>query len=210
MGRGAALLGAAALLLLCASAQATPPRQAALRAVLAYEAAQPREQRPVCVAPRSEGITFDEERRQLREERRSRPVSPRDVAWHQRTLTALEQRRFDWRVAPPPGRMGPGWPPRLDPAQAELLSAAARPYATADPGAVPPVGLGPIPAPFRAGISPDCRGRLALTAPVGAGDLLFVQSSYDCGGLCGVGWLYALRPDGHEWRIVAIAWTWVS
>jgi hypothetical protein len=178
--------------------------------VLAYEAAQPREEGPVCVAPRSEGVTFDEERRQLREERRSRPVDPRAVAWHQRRLAELEQRRFNWLVPPPPGRMGPGWPPELDRGQAELLSAAALPYATTDPGSIPPLELGPIPAPFRAGISRDCRARLTLTAPVGAGDLLFVQSTYDCGGLCGVGWLYALRSEGEEWRIVGIAWTWVS
>jgi hypothetical protein len=208
MARRGAIAFAALALLACA--QSAPAYRDPLQAVLAYEAAQPREREPVCVPTRTDGTTFDEERRQLREERQLRPVSPADVALHERNLSAFEQRRFDWRVAPPPARMGPGWPPRLDPVQAEQLSAAARLFATTQPPPVPAIDLGPIPSPLRSGVSSDCRSRLTLAAPVVAGDLLFVQTGYVCGGLCGIGWLYALRRDGSEWRIVAIASTWVS
>jgi hypothetical protein len=188
----------------------SPSLQDALQVVLAYEAAQPHEYMPICVPTRTDGMTFDEERRQLRVERQLRPVRSREVALHQQTLSALEQRRFDWRVAPPPSRIILGSPPRLDVEQAELLSAAALPFATTEPTMVPPVDLKPIPAPLSPGVSPECHARLTVTAPVVTGDLLFVQTSYVCGGLCGVGWLYALRREGSEWRIVAVAWTWVS
>ena len=200
---------AAALTLSACAQQPQPSPRDALRTVLAYEAAEPRDT-AVCVAPRTVGTTFDEERRQLREARQLQSAHPQQLAPHQRALAAFGYRTFNWLVPPPPGRMGPRWPPQLAEAEGSSLSAAARPFVSAEPSAAQPLDLGPIPAPFHAGITPDCRARLTLTAPVGTGDLLFVQTSYVCGGLCGVGWLYALRREGSEWRIAAIAWTWVS
>ena len=55
----------------------------------------------------------------------------------------------------------------------------------------------------------QARANLSLSAPFISGDLAFVETGYECGALCGNGYLYALRRGANGWSIVGVAWTWV-
>jgi hypothetical protein len=207
MAGWATVVGAAPFLL--ASMQSsTAPAQGPLQPVLAYEAALPRGSPPVCVSLSPRGTALDEAREQIRSMRATQPGNPRDASRRRQYLNDHEHRQYDWRLPRPLG--GHQLPPPLDAAQGAMLSAAIQPLVSGGPVVVGQAELGPIPAPLRAGVSPGCGARLTLTAPVVSGNLAFVETSYDCGGLCGNGWLYALRHEHGQWRLLAIAFTWIS
>jgi hypothetical protein len=185
--------------------------QGPLQPVLVYEAALPRGSTPVCVSVRPEGTAFDEARRDIRSMRESRPSNPRDEARRRQFLSDHEHRQFDWRLPLPIATGGEAaLPPPLDSEQAAELSAAIWPLLSSESVEVGSSELGAIPPPLRVGVSAGCGASLTLTAPALHGDLAFVETSYVCGGLCGNGWLYALRRHGTEWRLIAIAFTWIS
>jgi len=204
-------LVAGAMFLLASIQPAAAVAQGPLQPVLAYEATLPRGSSPTCVALTTRGTAFDEARQQLRSMRDSRPGNASDETRRRQYLADHEHRVFEWRSPLPVGH-GPDdvLPPPLDAAQAAQLSAAIWPLLAAETVVGGPSELGAIPAPLRPGLSPGCRASLTLTAPALAGDLAFVETSYVCGGLCGNGWLYAVRRDGAEWRLIAIAFTWIS
>ena len=82
-------------------------------------------------------------------------------------------------------------------------------------GEAPPQPTGRLESAWLAGV-PFCgagqaRSVLGLSAPVIRGDIAFVQTGYGCSGLCGIGYLYALRRNARgDWAIAGVIWTWVS
>jgi hypothetical protein len=205
------LLHGVALSLVASGQASQTDAQEALRPVLAYEAALHRGELATCVPARTEGTAFDEARQEIRSMRDSRPRNAADAAWRVQYLSTQRHRLYDWRRPLRGGERSDGsLPPPINPAQAAELSAATWPLVVGEPGLAPAIELGPIPAPLHADSSTGCGATLKLSAAAIAGDLAFVETSYVCGGLCGNGWLYALRHEGGEWRIIAVAFTWIS
>jgi hypothetical protein len=206
MAMRAAMIGALCLL---GCVQSPPPGPvAALQAVLAYEASFAR-LHPICVPAGTQGLAFDRDREEFRRARHPGPNDDVDVARRRQRLAAHEHPAFDWEVPAAAGGRGENAPPPpLDRALAAELSAVAGRVVMSDPDAVAPIALEPLPPPLRR--PPGCGTSLSLTAPAFADDLAFVESSSSCGPLCGSGMLYALRRHGGEWRLIAVAHTWIA
>jgi hypothetical protein len=66
-----------------------------------------------------------------------------------------------------------------------------------------------LPPPLVYGTQLGCP-TLRFSEPAIQGNLAFVETSFVCGSLCGLGQLYALRREGDSWRIVAVAGLWIS
>ena len=209
MTRRAGVLGAVFCLLACAQGAQRP-----IDPVLAYEAQIARERTPTCVPAQTVGVAFDGNRRDLRQllhESRTRPPSnPRDAQIFRSSLESAQRPYFEWRQPAAPGGQREGLPALLDPATGAQLSAAVQRIIATSANATAPEELGPIPAPLRPHGLPGCNAALTLTAPARAGETAFVETRYGCGDLCGNGMLYALRNDDSGWRLIAIAFTWVS
>jgi len=180
--------------------------------VLAYEAGLPRERPPACLATRTEGAAFDRDRQNIRSLREARPLNPRDAEIFRQHLAAADTRQFDWRLPVPLGERWLEGVARVDPEQARELDAAARSAIAAELAQTPSLAIdrSTVPPGLQArGALRRC-SRLTLTAPFVTGDIAFIETNYVCGGLCGNGWLYALRRQEGRWRLVAIAFTWIS
>jgi hypothetical protein len=109
-----------------------------------------------------------------------------------------------WFTTPRAGVSGPVDPTlsdRLD----RLFMAAQR--ETAVTGL--PITAHMVPAPMRLG----CRrgmNSLSFSTPVIVEDIVFIETGYVCGGLCGEGRLFALQRQEGQWVPVASMGTWVS
>jgi hypothetical protein len=218
MRRGAALLGIAAF---CMSACANdwPPSAAQpINAVLAYEAAlsgppdvQPRPEQSVCYAEMTAGRAFEQEREDYRALLAHRPGFATDDASR---ITQLRQLghvgEVAWQKPFRPGeRVEAG--NELDRATAADLAAAARRFLATEPGPVAPIALRPLPPQLPAVGRPNCRnGSLQFTAPAITGDVAFVEATLSSCSNCASGSLYALRREGDQWRVIAIAHTWIA
>jgi len=114
----------------------------------------------------------------------------------------LAQGGFNWRQFSPAAEPASG--PPLDPDTSRLLDDAATDVIR---GGAPGRRLNRVELDLAAGI-PFCQHdrqqpMLSFSAPVIQGDIAFVETSYVCGGLCGTGYIYALRrgTDGR-WAII--------
>jgi hypothetical protein len=200
------------------AAQSTAPglagdAQKIAAAILSHEATLPRERNPTCLALRTEGVALDGHRRSLESLRTERPPNPAEeplriqsIEYHSNPLSSWRRPgtsvAYNWEAGVPLPKTEAA---RLDGAVSSIIRAKAQPahLAAIEPGAVP----WSLRRWGRWGI---CTSELLLSAPAFHDDLAFVETSYGCGGLCGYGWLYALRREGADWKIVATALTWVS
>ena len=75
-----------------------------------------------------------------------------------------------------------------------------------------------VPAPFilvksksaGADCDLDTVPRLNISEPLIAGDFAFVKTDYNCGTMCGEGFLQALQLVDRKWQIVGERETWIS
>ena len=75
-----------------------------------------------------------------------------------------------------------------------------------------------VPAPFilfePKPAQTDCNSEnlalLKISEPLISGDFAFVRTDYDCGALCGEGFLRALKLIDGKWQIVGETETWIS
>lgn len=217
MARGAALFGAVLCLFGCARAW-PPAAPQPVQAVLAYEAgwsdpsaARPRGERPVCFSERTQGRAFERERLEYRALRERRPGYAADEASRVSELRDLDHvGEVAWERPSRPGEPA-GSPRELDPAAAAELADAARRVLATEPGPVAPIALAPLPPQLLPVGNPQCgEGGLQFTAPAFAGDIAFVESILSSCQYCANGGLYALRREGDQWRVVAVARTWVT
>ena len=184
MKRGAALLGAALCLSACAQPSSQPIAPRPIDAVLAYEARVAHRGPAPCVAARTQGVTF-------------------------RSLFARGA-DYDWLLPLPPPGPNSVEPPPMDAALAAELTAAVRRALAGPPPVAAPLALGPLPAPLQSHGQSGCHGDLELAAPVISGEFAFVDTLDICGENCAHGMLYALRKEGDDWRLVAIASTGIT
>jgi hypothetical protein len=161
-----------------------------------------------CVALRTEGLAFDRTRQHRRwlREAAARPGASAEL---RREAEARGNPHYEWVLPADGRRVSFGELPRLDPPATRAFEAAIGAMLTVEPESPAPLELPAVPPPLRPGPSlvSSC-GRLTLPAIVG--DVAFVETGYVCGGLCGNGWLYALRREGGHWRLAGISFTWVS
>lgn len=119
----------------------------------------------------------------------------------------LGGRAYEWWT--PPARAG--GPRPLDADTARAINAAA---ATLVREATP-AQAGAAGRPDAAGLGlPLCASaeqvpRLNLSRPSINGDFAFVDSGFECGPLCGGGWLYALRRRPGGWDVVGAVSTFI-
>lgn len=198
-------------LLVCAllgtSAQAQPDPVKDSRTVLALVAADAvRIYRAAstglnCVQPTLSTTALDEHRRRRRE-------ALADPAL--RATYGPQPAEYDWRQSADYFSGGQSAPVASE--TRHLLSEAANAVISGEPPAQP---TGRLESGWLTGV-PFCgaghaRSVLSLSAPVIRGDIAFVETGYGCSGLCGIGYLYALRRNaGGGWAIAGVLWTWVS
>jgi hypothetical protein len=196
----------------CADARSSPPNdhRQILQAVLAQEASLPRERSPVCVALRTDGTAFDRDRERLRSLREASRQNTVHAQHFRRLAEGSTSLVFEWRT--PAQGVFLDRTPRVEGEQAERLDAAARSLINgpAQPGPTLTVDSEIVPPPLRRSLLPLGCSTLTLSAPAFSDGIAFVETGYNCGGLCGNGWLYALEQRQDRWQIVAVLFTWVS
>lgn len=182
--------------------------------IVRHEANLPRERNPTCLSGRIDALAFDDKRQSLQYARTLAPSPiPRDERARKAWMESLASPRPTWRR--PGTSIAYDWEAgvALDEATDARLAGAIASIIKAPPQKQGNASIdrGLVPWSLRNwGRWGFCAAKLSLSAPAFHDDLAFVETAYVCGGLCGYGWLYALRREGEDWKIVAIALTWVS
>jgi hypothetical protein len=182
-------------------------------AILSHEARLPREFNPTCLELGTHGLPFEDHRRSLQYLRTESPANPAEAALRSELINYHSSPPVRWRR---PGTSvayngGAGVPlPEAESARlnGSIASIIGEPPQSSHLARIEP---GSVPWSLRSwGRWGLCSSTLSLSAPAFQEDLAFVETSYGCGGPCGYGWVYALRREGEDWKIVGTALTWMS
>lgn len=181
--------------------------------IVRHEARLPRERLPTCLSSRTEGLALDEQRESLRSALKWPSRNPEEARLKEDTVRGYSNAWFSWRK--PGTAVAYGFEsgsPLSEPESLQLSRAAAAIVnAPPRPSSIARIDWKSIPWRLQGwGWFGYCGATLTLTAPAFHGDFAFVETTHVCGGLCGYGWIYALRRREDEWTIVAEAMTWVS
>lgn len=190
------------------------PRDVAkiLSTIVRHEARLPRERLPTCLSRRTRGVALDEQRESLREALEWPVRNSKEAKLKEDAVRSYSSARFSWRK--PGTAVAYGFEsgaPLSEPEGLGLSKAAATIVQAPPRPSTARIDWKSVPWRLQGwGWLGYCGSTLSLTAPAFHGDLAFVETSHVCGGLCGYGWIYALRRREDEWTIVAEAMTWVS
>jgi hypothetical protein len=206
----------AALLLLagaCSAAESAPPPEpgAILAPVIASQARVYAHEAVPCVRAAIDEMAFDEQRRTLASLSRPERTNDSSRAELDRLRSGLSSPQYRWMTpSARPGEWGTKVP--LPPAEASALSQAAGEIVRgpAKVRTVSQIDAAWLPATLHLCGGEPLVPYLIFSAPAVRGDTAFVETGYVCAGLCGNGLLYALRRTSSGWRIVSVAFTWVS